>query len=66
MPRTYKCVKKPYNEETVQIALDDVANGASIRKTARRYHMTFGMLRNRVDMRRKNIEHTDNRVSSYM
>lgn len=48
MPRTYKPRPKLYTEAAVTVAIEEVENGASVRSTAKKYHMSTSMLRRRV------------------
>lgn len=48
MPRTYKPRPKLYTEASVTVAIEEVENGASVRSTANKYHMSTSMLRKRV------------------
>lgn len=63
MVRTYKKKKKQYNEVTIAVAINEVMAGSSIKRTAKKYGMSSGMLWNRVQMKKSNTEHKDNRVS---
>lgn len=62
MPRHYKKKMKPWNEETVRVALEEIQQGASVRSTALKYSMSVSMLRNRKLSTED--EHTDERVSN--
>lgn len=53
MPRRYQKVLKPWNEETVKIALREVDSEDSVHSTAHKYHMSVSTLRNRA----KGVEH---------
>ena len=43
MPQKYEKTAKPYNEETIKIAVKEVSEGASVRCTALKYHMFTSM-----------------------
>ncbi|CAF3744594.1 unnamed protein product [Rotaria socialis] len=45
--RQYKKKIKTYTEKTIEKAIEEINDGASIRETARKYNMSFFMLRNR-------------------
>lgn len=47
MPRTYKPRPKLYTEASVAAAIQEVADGATERSTAKKYHMSTFMLRQR-------------------
>ena len=44
MVRTYKKKKKQYNEVTIAVATNEVMAGSSIKRTAKKYGMSSGML----------------------
>lgn len=44
MVRSYARKAKPYNEETLKIALDEIVGGVSIKKTARKHKIGYGKL----------------------
>ena len=48
MPRNYKKVVKPYTIATIELAIKEVKDGASIRKTSAKYHMSNSLLRKYV------------------
>ncbi|MCL4152262.1 UNVERIFIED_CONTAM: hypothetical protein GTU68_060681 [Idotea baltica] len=52
MVRTYKPKKKMFNEATIEVAINEVEDGASIRSTAARYGMSHGLLHNRIQERK--------------
>ncbi|XP_068234864.1 uncharacterized protein [Palaemon carinicauda] len=61
MVRNYKKVVKPYNEETIKIALQEVAESASIRATYRKYKMSTTLLKKHKVIMEGNQPTTDNR-----
>ena len=48
MPRNYQPKVKFYTEASIATAVEEVKNGATVYKTAKKYHMSISMLRNRV------------------
>ena len=48
MPRNYQPKVKLYTEASIATAVEEVKNGATVYKTAKKYHMSISMLRNRV------------------
>lgn len=63
MVRTYKKVEKPYNQETIKIALQEVAEGAKIRATCRKYKMSTTLLKKHIDATTGGQTLADKRVS---
>ena len=53
MPRNYEPVIKPYTEAT--IAMAEVEEGAKIKPTAEKYHMSTTLLRKRLMQHRGDI-----------
>ena len=47
MVRIYEKVEKPYTQETIKTALQEVEAGASIRGTSKKYGLSFSLLRER-------------------
>lgn len=62
MARTYKRVKKPWNESTIAVAIEEVNKGAKIKPTAMKYGMSVGLLWNRLQGQKKEQPHSDTRV----
>ena len=56
MVRTYKKVKKSYTEETIKTAVQEVAAGASIRATSKKYLLSFSLLRERCQAAKETKE----------
>lgn len=52
MPRLYKPRPKLYTEASIVAAVQEVADGASVRSTAKKYHMSTFMLRQRSQQSR--------------
>ena len=48
MGRSYKPKVKLYTEATINTAISEVEGGATVYKTAKKYHMSISMLRRRV------------------
>ena len=48
MARTYKPKGKLYTAASVNVAIEEVRSGKTVYKTAKKYHMSISMLRNRV------------------
>ena len=48
MPRTYKKVERPYNKVTIELAVQEVKDGSSIRAASAKHHMSFSYLRKHV------------------
>ena len=48
MGRTYEPKVKMYTDLTIQKAIQEVATGAKVASTPRKYHMTISLLRHRV------------------
>lgn len=46
MPRTYKKVDKSNTKATIELAVHEIKDGASIRATSAKYHLSFSLLRN--------------------
>ncbi|XP_037794933.1 uncharacterized protein LOC119590332 [Penaeus monodon] len=61
MVRTYKKKMKQYNEVTIAVAINDVIEGSSIKRTAKKYGMSSGMLWKPCPDEKSNTEHKDNR-----
>ena len=63
MVRNYQKVVKPYNDETIKIAIQEVAEGASVRATCRKYNMSTTLLKKHIDIMEGNLPNIDKRVS---
>ncbi|XP_066940011.1 uncharacterized protein [Macrobrachium rosenbergii] len=48
MVRNYKKVEKPYTQATIEIAVKEVQDGASIRATSAKHRLSFSLLRKHV------------------
>ena len=48
MGRTYEPNVKMYTDLTIEKAIEEVTRGAKVAPTARKYHMTTSLLRQRV------------------
>ena len=55
MPRNYEPVIKPYTEATIAMAVAEVEEGAKIKRTAEKYHMSTTLLRKRLMQHRGDI-----------
>ena len=65
MVRNYKKVEKPYTQSTIAIAVREVQDGASIRATSAKYHLSFSLLRKHVkENENEGVTKEDMRVSS--
>ncbi|KAK3858093.1 hypothetical protein Pcinc_035690 [Petrolisthes cinctipes] len=78
MPRTYIKKQKLYTEASIQVAIEEVNSGASVRSTAKKYHMSASMLRQRC-LHNKGVTelksrgrktllsmHVENKLASYV
>lgn len=48
MPRIYTKVERPYTAATIELAVQEVKNGSSIRAASAKHHMSFSLLRKHV------------------
>ena len=56
MPRKYKPRPKLYTDAAISVAINEVEAGASLRSTAKKYHMSYFMLRQRCLNRKGLVE----------
>ncbi|KAK4321747.1 hypothetical protein Pmani_007485 [Petrolisthes manimaculis] len=78
MPETYIKKQKLYTEAEIQVAIEEVNAGASVRSTAKKYHMSTSMLRQRslhnigvIELKSRGHKtlfpmHVENKLASYV
>lgn len=66
MPRTYTKVERPYTTATIELAVQEVKDGSSIRVASAKYHMSYSLLRKHVKRSESQESSKDDmRVSYY-
>ena len=53
MVRSYKKKVKPWNEATIDVAIQEIIDGAKIKNTAEKYGMSVGLLWNKLQEHKK-------------